>query len=241
MEHWVEHIILFSATFVTGFVFIRSAIGNQKWVKYLLSFSGAFLFALTVLHFIPEVYHETSWSVGVFVLLGFSLQIVLEFMSQGLDHGHGHGAKSIRWPAMVGLFIHALIEATPLAAHQHHHHALHGHDGVSDFLLFGLVMHKIPVAIVLATLIGQHKGLKGSWKAYALLFSFSMMAPLGLFFAGQIDIIHQFHEELMGVVIGIFLYISTTILFEVNEAHKFNQRKFISILIGFGLAYLASV
>jgi len=44
----------------------------------------------------------------------------------------------------------------------------------------------------------------------------------------------------MGVVIGIFLHISTTILFESTENHRFNSIKFIVILLGAGLAFLVS-
>ena len=241
MELISTHIILFLATFVSGVVFIRLSPKNQTWIKYLLSFSGAFLFGLTILHFVPEVFQGGDLDLGLFVLIGFTLQIVLEFLSQGLDHGHGHGSKSVQWPALTGLFIHALIESTPLAAHQHLHHQQEMHDGVSDFMLIGLVLHKIPVAIVLATLLAQNSNYGKSWKSYALIVLFSLMAPLGLFFADVLPFIQSYHNELMGVVIGIFLYISTTILFEVSAEHKFNQRKFISIIIGFGLAYLASV
>jgi hypothetical protein len=238
MEHLSTHIILFAATFFSGIVFIRFSPKSQTWIKYLLSFSGAFLFGLTILHFVPEVFQGGDLSLGLFVLIGFTLQIVLEFLSQGLDHGHGHGNKSVQWPALAGLFIHALIESTPLAAHQHLHHD--HHDGVSNFMLVGLVLHKIPVAIVLGTLLAQNSNYGKTWKSYVLIIAFSLMAPVGLFFADVIPFIQDYHNELMGIVIGIFLYISTTILFEVSAEHKFNQRKFVSIIIGFGLAYLAS-
>jgi hypothetical protein len=36
----------------------------------------------------------------------------------------------------------------------------------------------------------------------------------------------------MALVVGIFLHISTTILFETEENHKFNMVKFIAIIIG---------
>ena len=40
----------------------------------------------------------------------------------------------------------------------------------------------------------------------------------------------------MALVIGIFLHISTTILFESSEEHRFNYYKLITILLGAGLA-----
>ena len=39
------------------------------------------------------------------------------------------------------------------------------------------------------------------------------------------------------VVIGIFLHISTTILFEAGEGHKFNLSKLTAICIGVLIAY----
>jgi hypothetical protein len=39
----------------------------------------------------------------------------------------------------------------------------------------------------------------------------------------------------MAVVIGIFLHLSTTILFESDEGHQYNVRKAISIALGVAL------
>ena len=43
---------------------------------------------------------------------------------------------------------------------------------------------------------------------------------------------------ILAVVVGMFLHISTTIIFETNENHKFNVMKLTSILIGCSLAFL---
>ena len=40
----------------------------------------------------------------------------------------------------------------------------------------------------------------------------------------------------VGVVIGIFLHISTTILFESSADHRFNLRKMIAVLLGVAIA-----
>jgi fucose permease len=39
----------------------------------------------------------------------------------------------------------------------------------------------------------------------------------------------------MAVVIGIFMHIATTILFESSESHRFNLAKGLAILLGIGL------
>jgi len=41
-------------------------------------------------------------------------------------------------------------------------------------------------------------------------------------------------------VIGIFLHVSTTILFEAEENHRYNLQKFLTILVGLGVALLIS-
>jgi hypothetical protein len=43
----------------------------------------------------------------------------------------------------------------------------------------------------------------------------------------------------MAVVVGIFLHISTTILFESSENHRFNLIKFVVILMGAGFAVVS--
>ncbi|RZV65520.1 MAG: ZIP family metal transporter, partial [Flavobacteriaceae bacterium] len=40
------------------------------------------------------------------------------------------------------------------------------------------------------------------------------------------------------VVIGIFLHVSTIILFESNEEHRFNLRKLMIIILAVAIAYI---
>ena len=67
------------------------------------------------------------------------------------------------------------------------------------------------------------------------------MAPVGYFFsdelsAGGIGNLQHYYGRIMGIVIGIFLHISTTILFESSTDHKFNLRKMVAVLLGVGIA-----
>ncbi|MFT6746231.1 MAG: zinc and cadmium transporter [Glaciecola sp.] len=228
--------ILFLSSFVVGAVFINISISNNKFYKNLLSFSGAFLFGLTVLHFIPEVFHEFEPMVGIWILLGFSFQIVIEFLTQGLDHGHyhPHGKNKLSVSAIIGLFVHSIFEASPLAVHEGH-----SHTDTSEYFLWGLVLHKIPVAIFLGTIVSKYFTKK--IHAYLIILAFSLMAPIGLLLAQEIEFLHQYHQFFMAFVVGIFLYISTTILYEINENHSFNTYKFIAIIIGFTIAILSSL
>lgn len=231
----IQNILFFSA-FITGVIFINVSISNKKVYKNLLSFSGAFLFGLTVLHFIPELFHNFKPLYGIVILAGFSFQIIIEFLTQGLDHGHYHsnGKSKLSISAIAGLFVHSLFEASPLAAHEGHNHGQ-----LSEYFLWGLVLHRIPVAIFLGTIVSQY--FKKKTHAYLVIFGFSIMAPIGLLLSQEIMVLNQYHEYFMAFVVGIFLYISTTILYEINENHSFNTYKFISILVGFLVAVLSSL
>ena len=73
---------------------------------------------------------------------------------------------------------------------------------------------------------------------------FSAMSPLGYYFSmalsnGGIGNLQQYFNRIMGVVIGIFLHISTTILFESSSDHKFTIRKLTAVLLGIGIALVA--
>jgi hypothetical protein len=43
----------------------------------------------------------------------------------------------------------------------------------------------------------------------------------------------------MAIVVGIFLHISTTILFEMSDGHKFSIQKIITIIVGGFIAVLS--
>ena len=69
------------------------------------------------------------------------------------------------------------------------------------------------------------------------------MSPLGYWLSfeigqGSVGNIEVYFDQIMAVVIGIFLHISTTILFESSVDHKFNLKKVIAVLFGIGIALL---
>lgn len=236
MDSILTQTLLFGITFIAGAIFLFVDLKKEKSLKILLSFSGAFLFGLTILHFLPEIFHEYKPIYGIFVLIGFSFQIVLEFLTQGIDHGHYHAGhdNKIKIPALIGLFLHALFEATPLSHGHDHGHGGHDHGDFQEYFLTGLILHKLPVAIVFGSMLNHYIG--KSVKAFLILGTFALMAPIGLFLSEEITFFQVYHDYFMSVVIGIFLYISTTILFETSENHSFNMVKFGSIILGFGIA-----
>ena len=58
------------------------------------------------------------------------------------------------------------------------------------------------------------------------------MAPLGVYANNIFQMVSVFQNEITAIVIGILLHISTTILFESSDGHKFNTKKIIIIILG---------
>src|SRR6056297_1221838 len=70
--------------------------------KLLLSFSGAYLLAVTIFELLPEVYLNGTNEVGIFIMLGLLLQIILEFVSKGVEHGHLHQQEGMsKFPLLL--------------------------------------------------------------------------------------------------------------------------------------------
>jgi len=65
------------------------------------------------------------------------------------------------------------------------------------------------------------------------------MTPLGSLTGEYVQIFTHYKTEITAIIIGIFLHISTIILFETSKDHRFNLLKFVAILVGMAVAYLA--
>lgn len=232
MEAW-KFCVLFFCAFLGGSAIFLVKSDKSKLLKLILSFSGAYLFAITVLHLIPDAYSGSdSREIGIFILIGFLLQIFLEQFSEGVEHGHihkHHDGQIFPYGIMISLCLHAFLEGMPLAKDQHNE------------LIFGIALHHIPAAFALASILMQNHFKKGSIVMYLILFA--VMAPLGFYVSiglsnGTIGGVDAYFNKIMGIVIGIFLHISTTILFESSADHKINTRKMIAVLLGIGIALI---
>ena len=222
--------LLFASVIVGAIVVEIFKPQKGKNIQILLTFSGAYLLAVSVLHLLPELFqNNTTQNIGLFILGGFLIQILLEYFSQGIEHGHFHKSNVIPFSVLISLCLHALLEGMPLGGHLHNH--------THNALLTGIVLHKLPVSIVLMTFFLQ-SGMPKK-RAYILLLLFALMSPLGVFAGNLFGILANFHNEITAIVIGIFLHISTTILFESTDGHKFSFTKIISIIIGTLFAILS--
>lgn len=237
----LNYTLLFFAVFIgAGIAFLVRNM-NQKYFVLALAFSGAFLLGITVLHLLPGIYHHGDQKMGVWILVGFLIQLVLEYFSGGLEHGHvhahEHNVKSYLIQILFGLCIHSFIEGLPLDIYANLHA---GHDHGDSALLFGIVLHKIPAAFALTLFIIQSK-LNKTVTGLALLL-FAISSPLGALFGSILPLSEGLLNILIAVVVGSFLHIATVILFENEDKHhhKFSWEKLIFILIGFGVAFLTT-
>ncbi len=247
---WTNIIILFAAVVIPGLVVMRLSSFNEKNLKYFLVFAGSFLFAMTVIHLIPDLFLSDldPFNLGLYILIGFFIQKILENFTHGVEHGHIHhheGHSYSVWYILIALGIHSFLEGSIMTDSFHSHHApdsVHGHGG-SPKILLGIVMHKIPAAVALmALLIFQ---LKNKAKALLLLLIFALSSPLGLFFSEYFSQHDTLPENYLivffAIVTGSFLQISTTIFIETDPHHKLDWQKLAISILGAGSAVVAQL
>jgi len=207
--------------------------------KLILALSGGFVLAMCFLHLLPHVYelatlesNRSKLVIGMAILAGFLVQIGLEWLTGGIEHGHAHDGNVGKFPIglLGGLCFHALIEGLPLYDHGHEH----------SHLFLSVLVHKFPVALILVVVFKSY-GLS-NLKSFLYLLLFTLMAPLGIWissiFGDSLENIGYVMLLISGLVIGVLLHISTTILFEAGENHKYNLIKLLMIVLGFFLAYV---
>lgn len=168
--------------------------------------------------------HGSLKIIGLFIMIGIVFQIVLEYFSRGAEHGHVHiheKMSKIPWALFISLSLHALLEGMPLS-HQNN-------------LALGIAIHHLPIAIILTSFFMQAELNKKN--IFLFMMFFSIMTPLGTFASEQLSFLNNYYTEISAIVVGILFHISSTIIFESSEGHKFNLAKLIAIILGIILGY----
>ncbi len=172
-------------------------------------------------------HNHQSGKIGVYIMLGILFQIILEFFSKGAEHGHVHGHHEMTkmpWLLFLSLCIHALLEGFPVSHH--------------NDLALGIAIHHLPIAVILTSFFLNAKLNKTA--IFFFMITFAFMTPLGTFASEFSPQLEQYYTEISAVVIGILFHISSTIIFESSENHKFNFAKLAMIAIGIVSAYFLS-
>ena len=243
----LEYILLFASAIVGALASSLVLKRQQNVLQFLLSFSGSYLLGITVLHLIPGIYASPVKGAGFFMLAGFLIQLFLEQLSRGVEHGHmhyhqGEGKIAMVLSVLAGLGLHAFIEGLPLdyyeEFHNHYHNHDHDHHGHNHFL-WAIILHKIPAAFALMSLL-KMGGFKNRliWTAIVV---FALMSPIGALLGGSLNLNDASRTQIMALISGSLLHISTTILFEADKSkeHRISLKKFITIIIGMSMAVLS--
>jgi len=234
--------LLFVVTFLAGLVVYIVTKWKGEQFNHALIFSGAYLFGITVIHILPELFDRNGSRelIGSMILVGFFIQIFLEYFTSGVEHGHLHShdhSKSHTMTASISMLIalcfHAFMEgsllAHPSTIDEHHQ---------SNALLIGILLHKIPAAFALMSIVTCH--FKTKLKPLIFLTVFALASPLGLLVSDQIAHNNLISDTgfviLFALVSGSFIKISTTIFFESNPEHQLSLRKIIISSLAAGLA-----
>ncbi|WKS94341.1 ZIP family metal transporter [Riemerella columbina] len=210
-------------------VLLGKILGNRAHLaKNLLVLSAGFLITICVNEVFPEIYQSAEGHhIGIWVIAGVLLQMILESLTKGFEHGHMHHHESkniLPMALMVGMFIHAFIEGIPLA---------NEHDIFSAYLM-GIVFHNLPISFVLgAYLFSGQSSRRYAWTIISL---FALASPLGMVLGQYFNPAWQ--PYFLAIVGGIFLHISSVIIFESNKNHKMDWIKLALVSIGVALALL---
>ena len=244
----LQYAALFTAVLLGGGLAFKFQSNNRRLLQLILSFVGAYLLGILVLHLIPDAYQDSPQSIGLWVLLGFFIQLTLEQFSLGVEHGHIHDHHHTNKPmfalqVVLSLSIHAFIEGLPLSIGDQLHAVTtdmsanpHHHDHTN--LFYGVAMHKAPEAFALALLLLMSGFKKQTvWLSIA---AFAAMSPLGAFVTQSVHFETDTLHKIIAIVIGSLLHISTTILFEIDntDEHRISWQKIGAIALGVGLSMM---
>lgn len=243
---WIYIALILLFTLAGGLIPVKYHHLHKNVMVYLLTFTGAFLFGITILHLAPESFQELGKKAGLYIVLGFFLQVFIQQWSHGMEHGHshitvpntqdhaGHITAATAFSLIIGLSVHAFMEGLPLGF-------TYQDPSVLPSLSLGILLHKIPEALTLMTmLIAARPSGKGNIR---LLVLYALATPFAAFLAYFLNRDFLFMNTILlyviAIVTGAFLHISTTIFFESGTRHhELNRGKVLSMIVGLGLSSL---
>src|SRR5687768_1078297 len=186
----VKLLVLFITPLLAGLLIFLVPRGKNTNYRMLLVFAGSYLFAITVIHILPELYQQSRGLelIGLFGLIGFFLQQLLEYFTSGVEHGHlhtnehahahghphdHHHAAASALVLLSALCIHAFLDGGMLAESPDNTPVYD-----TNAILLGIALHRAPAAFALMTVLAVQ--LHSRKKAIPYLIGFSLAAPIGL-------------------------------------------------------------
>lgn len=202
---------------------------NEKVAKILLIVSAGFLISICVVEVFPQVYKVEDENIGLWIVFGVLLQMFLENLTKGFEHGHFHYERCNILPVglILGMFIHAFIEGIPLAREYDEH---------SSYLL-GILVHNLPISFVLGAFLLREK--KNKIVALITILFFAAASPLGMLLGEHMN--PKWNSYFLALSGGIFLHISSVIIFESNKNHKMDWEKILIVILGVFIGILGHI
>lgn len=235
---YIQFSLLFCATLASGLLIFAVPKKYTFLHDHILTLGGSYLFGLTLIHILPELFeHNTSnTKVGFWLLIGFSFQLLLDMLGGSIAHGHvpGHSISEKKattkqrssFTLLTCLFLHALLEGALFQKEGH------------TFVLIGMLLHKMPIAFTLASVLLNRKYTRPM--LLLMLAIFAAATPLSFllqdYFIHANILSNDISLKLHAMAVGGVFHIATTILFETNPHHQFNKTKWFSSLLGTVLA-----
>lgn len=235
-------ILLFIITLVFGSIPLWSKKWNSNYLPYILAFSGAYLLSVTLTHLIPESLFHLGGNTAILIVIGFLLQLAIQRITHGIEHGHlhihqsEHHQKISVLPLLIGMGIHAFSEGLPLG--------LKYFDTTTTInLTIAIIFHKLPELMLIATLLRTSYSKNLRWLLMVIFCLFTPVAALLTAYLGEVNkALYSIIEMCIPVVAGSFLHIATTIFYESGtKKHAMNTAKWIVILLGFGIGVATSM
>jgi zinc transporter ZupT len=240
----VDLLILFAVPLLAGVALIFWPKTNPKHLQNLTLAGAGYLLAVVASHFLPELYGQARGTEVIWFVVGVLLQIELQ---ENVNISSAIPLQRRRkWAGLqlfaISLCAHAFTEGMLLvmpdtlahAGHAHHHH--HAHDAPHP-LLWGILLHKVPMvaALVTAFLQAENFPKKGLW---GWLLAFVLSAPLGMWSMNQgvkifehgLPLAIQFF--ITGMVLGLVLHLLR------SPASTGNWGRRIALFLGAGVALL---
>lgn len=217
-------------------LYIKFKKDSQHFISFTVLFSGAFLLGVALFCLLPELFDNIKMA-GVWVAIGFFAQIIIEKFTGGIDHGHIHHhqlPKNIIF-LYFGLLLHALFEGYSAG--------LNFNEENNQFsgMVVGISIHEIPAAFSLAILLFQK--IKNKYTIGILLLVYILSTSIGFssgYFIHKENLISdEVSFAITGVIAGTFLHISTIVVYEQSLWKKEGLKKWVFIVAGMLVSYLA--
>lgn len=236
---WWYYILLILFPLTGGVIGYYANVDKKFNIKLILAFAGSYLLSVVLFHLIPHIYSEANVVTGALLLAGFFFQIFLEKYSRGIEHGHLHlhqhkTGKFIPYEILLSLSLHSFIEGMPLGS------GLLAANNSEISFLFGIVSHEMPAAFAMVSLLKASHVKQKRLIWFIVIYSSMSAMGAGLSSLIKYSVDEHLFEYLMAFVVGTFLHIATTILFENSEEHRFSTAKVLAIIGGTLLAALVS-